>query len=98
MFTSQKKYNGLKKRHDVLLEMHIDLERKHDILRDEWNSLVRRVNGKGGEQFLDGSNDRPQFDKGEIKQLLFLCHPDKHHDNPKATEITRKLLDMRKLI
>lgn len=31
-----------------------------------------------------------------IKDLIFLVHPDKHADNPKATEITAWLLEVRK--
>ena len=33
---------------------------------------------------------------GHIKDLIFLCHPDKHNNNPKATAVTAWLLEARK--
>ena len=37
-----------------------------------------------------------QFTEKEIKQLISLCHPDKHGNSKSSSEITKKLLDMRK--
>jgi hypothetical protein len=31
----------------------------------------------------------------ELKTLIYLCHPDKHNGQGAATEMTKKLLDMR---
>lgn len=91
MFVTQSKFDRLESKYR-------ELRNKYDYLHGEWNTLVNRINAKGGESFLDSEPKSSQFDKGEIKQLLFLCHPDKHGDNPRATEITKKLLELRKSI
>ena len=36
------------------------------------------------------------LDKATVKDLIFLCHPDKHAGSELATEVTRTLLSMRK--
>lgn len=33
---------------------------------------------------------------GHIRDMIFLCHPDKHGDSPKATATTAWLLEVRK--
>lgn len=50
--------------------------------------LERELEGKS---FCTGLEDH-------IRDLIFLCHPDKHHNNPKATATTAWLLDVRKEI
>lgn len=37
----------------------------------------------------------PKLESDFIKQLLMLCHPDKHANSPLATKVTQKLLEMR---
>lgn len=41
-------------------------------------------------------NSTGQFTDSEIKSLISLCHPDKHNGKASATNITQKLLKMRK--
>lgn len=60
----------------------------------EWNALVKRINAKGGEQFLEGSSNN-QFTEDDIKKLLQLCHPDKHDGKQIAVDMTQKLLQLR---
>ncbi len=38
----------------------------------------------------------PTLDAARIKQLLMLCHPDKHDNSSLSTEITKWLLSQRK--
>lgn len=37
-----------------------------------------------------------QFSEEELKQLIRLCHPDKHGGSAAATKITQKLLALRR--
>ena len=87
MFISRGTYDGLLTKYSIMCL-------RYSNLKVEWNDLVERINAKGGEGFLKGSKEQ-QFSKSEIKQLLFLCHPDKHDNSSKATEITVKLLELR---
>lgn len=72
-------------------------EREHALLLERWSKLVTRINDKGGEAFLNGTNGQSfqMLTDKEIKTLLALCHPDKHGGNKAAEEVTRKLLAMR---
>jgi hypothetical protein len=69
-------------------------------LQDKWNTLVRRINEKGGEDFLERGvlpeDLPPQFTQEEIRRLILLCHPDKHDGKIIAVEMTQKLIRMRK--
>lgn len=38
---------------------------------------------------------KPIFNEKELKQLVALCHPDKHGGSKVAEEMTRKLLALR---
>ena len=69
------------------------LQGKFLALQAEWNSLVRKINAKGGEAFLEGKSK--QFNREEIDRLVRLCHPDKHGQSKAAVEMTQKLLSMR---
>jgi len=75
----QKNYKELLFNHRKLLVKH--------------NAVVNQVNRKGGQSFLDGES--PEFTPEEIKDLISLCHPDRHKDNPKAVRLTQKLLNLR---
>lgn len=64
----------------------------------KWNDLVRQINQKGGQQFLDHGVYPPppsQFTQDEIQKLIMLCHPDKHNGKPMAVELTQKLLKLK---
>lgn len=68
-------------------------------LTKEWNALVKRINSKGGEDFMQDATVQvktPQFDSDEIKRLLMLCHPDKHNGKEMAVTLTKKLLELHK--
>jgi hypothetical protein len=65
---------------------------KYEQLLAQWNSLIREINSKGGEEFL---NSTPQFTDDELKQLIMLCHPDKHDGKRSAVEMTQKLNNLR---
>lgn len=84
----------------VMAKTHRELQARlfaselaHAALLREWNALVRRINAKGGEAFLNGNSK--QLDDGDIKRLLMLCHPDKHGGKEMAHEMTQKLLALR---
>lgn len=84
----------LQSTHVKLQAEHFALRLQHEELLAKWNALVTKINAKGGEQFL--RSESKQFDQGEIKKLIALCHPDKHAGSKVAEEITVKLLTMRK--
>lgn len=46
-------------------------------------------------QLRDQKRAKPIFDEKELKQLVALCHPDKHGGSKVAEEMTRKLLTLR---
>ncbi len=76
---------------------YLDIHMKHTVMLTQWNALVERINAKGGETFLAKAEiAKPQFTKDEIKDLLMLCHPDKHGNSKLAEEMTKTLLAMRK--
>lgn len=65
-------------------------------LRNKWDALVTRINAKGGEEFLTQDQTQSQFSEAELTKLIMLCHPDKHGGKPMATELTQKLLQLKK--
>ena len=91
MLVFQSKYEGVLKR-AIRAEAHLYA------LQDQWNKLVLRVNAKGGESFLSKAVIRPvpQFTEDELAKLVLLCHPDKHDGKPMATEMTQKLLAIKR--
>jgi hypothetical protein len=64
-----------------LMANYTNLHAKYDVL------LRTQTKNTGG-----GS----QFTPEEIKQLIRLCHPDKHGNSATATAITQRLLELRK--
>lgn len=68
-----------------------DLKIKFDELLGKWNSVVKKINAKGGQNFLDNATISPphiQFSKSELRDLLTLCHPDKHGNSEVANRLT----------
>lgn len=67
-------------------------------LQDKWNALIKRINAKGGEQFLEHGVIKPsaQFTEEELSKLIRLCHPDKHNNSLTSNEMTVRLLAMKK--
>lgn len=93
MFVRQSKY-------DDVLRRAIAAESRFSTLQQEWNSLIKRINRKGGENFLRKATLRPAvpLNESEIVKLIQLCHPDKHDGKPMATEMTQKLLELKNTI
>jgi len=85
----------LKSKYDALMRNAIETEIRFNQLLKQWNDLVSEINKKGGREFLD-RNLEPPLENEDIKKLLVLCHPDKHNGKEIATEMTKKLLRMRK--
>ena len=61
--------------------------------------MIEKINDKGGEQFLEHGVLRPrlpaQFTAQELKELVQLCHPDKHGGKESAQRLTAKLNALR---
>lgn len=47
------------------------------------------------ESYLSGRDTPPKLSQERIRDLLRLCHPDKHGGSERATELTKWLLEMR---
>lgn len=83
------------KTHEELRKKYEKLVMDNDRLQRDWNRLVRLINSKGGQKFLDGETT-PQFSDSEIRIMIKLCHPDKHGNSADATLMTQTLLGLRK--
>lgn len=73
---------------------------KHIALQTKWNELVKRINGLGGEDFLQnarltGLETPSQFSDAELRSLLQLVHPDKHSGKQSAITMTQKINALR---
>lgn len=71
-----------------------ELELAHSFLLHKWNNLVRQINEKGGQAFLNGMVPSPgnkQFTDAELRSILQLVHPDKHGGKASAIAITQKI-------
>lgn len=90
MFVSKRKYN------DVIAQLAVWRTGYQELLV-RYNELVTIINAKGGQDFLN-SSPSTQLSEKQIKSLLFLCHPDKHDNSEKATEMTRVLLELREAL
>ncbi len=88
----------LQSTYDRLEAEHVATIRAYRRLNDKWTSLVTTINEKGGERFLTHGKivDGSQFTVEDINRLLSLCHPDKHDGKRVATEMTQRLLALRK--
>ena len=94
MFVSR---NRLKKLERENFRLRVELtayESLYKELRSKWNNLVRKINAKGGSEFLDGT-PTSQFSEDDLRRLLQLCHPDKHGGSKLAQEMTTKLNRLR---
>ena len=94
MFVSKTRYKRLEADFAAIAQLATHYKTEHSKLVAEWNALVRRVNAKGGEEFLDSPST--QLTQDEIKKLLQLCHPDKHGGKQLAVDMTARLLLLRK--
>ena len=87
----------LQSTYQKLLNEHRELAEYNNRLLNNWNHLVKRINAKGGEDFLNNATltPPPVFSQKDILRLLQLCHPDKHDGKPMAVEMTQKLLSLK---
>lgn len=88
-----------RKKYNILLSRYARLAADYEQLQKQWNDLVRRVNAKGGEEFLEkGALHQASGDLSpeEIRMLINLCHPDKHGGKDAAKRMTTKLLELRR--
>lgn len=90
MFVSKKRYEQLEG------ELRAAINHCNKLI-DQWNALVKRINEKGGEQFLtEGVISPPaQFSQDDLRRLIQLCHPDKHANSTLSVEMTQKLLSLK---
>lgn len=86
MFVRSSTYESLKQQHDSAV-------RAYNRLLRQWNDIVELINKKGGQDFL---NDGIVFSQQDIKDLLTLCHPDKHQNSETSVRVTKFLLGMRR--
>lgn len=91
MFVTATTHENLKRE---LQNENLKLRLKYTILLKQWNSLVEKINAKGGEAFLE-QNCSTSLSKDDIKKLLMLCHPDKHGGKQLAVDMTTKLLQIK---
>lgn len=95
----QRKHDKLRSAYDKLLVDQFSLSITHEKLMREYNNLVKTINEKGGQKFLDnatvGSASINGIDADDIKKIILLCHPDKHDGKKIAIDITKKLLSIR---
>lgn len=99
MFVRQVTYDRLVGQYHALGRAYQEARAKYTALLKEWNELITKINAKGGDQFIEQGVLRPrqpaQFTDDELKQLIQLCHPDKHGGKASATTMTTKLNAMR---
>lgn len=81
MFVRQSKYNKLRYE-------NVELYMKVLYFQAENKALHR--------QLLEKHDSTSRFSESDIKRLLQLCHPDKHGGSKMASDMTSKLLAMRK--
>lgn len=94
-----------KKKFQNLAIEHRDLELKYtsrclkfqELLR-LYNNLIDRINQHGGESLFSGNNKNIQFSESELRDILILCHPDKHCNSSRAHNITTKVNQLRSSI
>lgn len=80
-----------------LLARYRELDRFNDRLLEQWNQVVKQINAKGGDRFLEQGSLAPAnpFSQEDIRRLISLCHPDKHDGKKIAVEMTQKLLSLK---
>lgn len=90
MFVLESTYKRLQERYRTL-------DRYNDQLLERWNQVVRKINAKGGDDFLENGTLAPAnpFSQEDIRRLISLCHPDKHDGKKIAVEMTQKLLSLK---
>lgn len=84
MFVRQSKYEELLKLATSIIETHELLAIKHD-------NLVKEIDAKGGAEFLKSA---VILDPKLLRDLKYLCHPDKHSGSALSYKVLDKLKDL----
>lgn len=99
MFVTKSRFNELQKELKIVyieynkkLNDYHRLMSKHFQLQNYYEQVMKELDDLRYKK----ENRLHNFSQEDIKILLTLCHPDKHGGNPKANEITVKLLELRK--
>lgn len=99
MFVRQSTHDKLVTQYHTLGHAYKKLQQEKSALMKEWNALVAKINDKGGEAFLEQGvlrpRQSPQFTAEELRELVQLCHPDKHGGKESANRLTTKLNALR---
>lgn len=99
MFVRQSTHDRLEMHFRTLSQAYQTLLREKEALLIQWNALVAQINDKGGKAFLERGVLRPrqppQFTAEELRELVQLCHPDKHGGKESANRLTVKLNALR---
>lgn len=85
--------------HEALAEETKSLLEENKRLRENSNVSVvetlKRTIKSLQDQLAAASGSVGGFTPEMLKKLIILCHPDKHNNNPTATEVTKTLLALR---
>lgn len=91
--------------YDSMTGKAVAYKQAFDALQHKWNVLVRRINAKGGEDFLihgtmpdktiRQQDQSGQFTPEEMRKILQAMHPDRNPGSELAVTITRKINAMR---
>lgn len=99
MFVKQSTYDKLLTQFHTLGHAYTKLMHSKNALLREWNAMIEKINAKGGEEFLEHGVLRPrlpaQFTAQELRELVQLCHPDKHPGKESAHRLSIKLNALR---
>lgn len=100
MFVTKSRFDKVQRQREVNANAYWELQRqyqaldsKYDALQAKWNILVRDINAKGGQDFLNKACG--QFNDDELRSLLQLVHPDKHDGKESAHKLTQKINGLR---
>lgn len=94
-FVKKSSYKSLKYDYDALTQKVYRLE-KNEFLLNAHILKLKSEKDRLSDKPPVYTNNASDFSDDDLKKLIMLCHPDKHNGKSIATEITTKLLLMRK--
>jgi len=99
MFVSKAKYNNIRAELIKVRYEVIELRLDKSSVYNKYNALIDRINLLGGKEFLEKAKivdtESIGFTDKELKDLLMLCHPDKHNNASLAQAVTQKINALR---